>query len=271
MYFVLRGKVNVARQSLHESFPDWPTGRVRQTARNVFINQGVLLAEMFRLLGKPRRNPLDDIKYDREQLAIFDEVMKQKKGALVLTAHINNYEFLQAWAARLFPMCIAAKPIKPLALGEFIKKMRKDAGINELPHHGSYRGLLRAAKSGSVIGFIMDQNMKKNQGVFVTFFGKPASTTAGLAMLSAHAQVPVVPVFILRDGDHYRIKLFPAIPPPIDRNIETLQDATQKYSNVIEQVIREQPESWIWLHRRWKTKPQPGDRITLPDGSVRYA
>jgi Kdo2-lipid IVA lauroyltransferase/acyltransferase len=271
MFVFLPGKRRLSNEALRASFPDWTESKIRETTYKVFLNQGLLLSETFRRIGKPRHNPLDDIRYDPEQLAAFDAVMKSNKGALVLTAHINNYEYLSAWAARFFPMSIAAKPIKPKVLGDFVQKMRKDSGITELPHHGSYRALLRAAQAGNCIGFIMDQNMKKGQGVFVTFFGRPACTTAGLAMLSAHAQVPVVPVFLLREGRFMRIRILPAIPPPLDREKDTLHDATQKYSNAIEQVIREQPESWIWMHKRWKTAPLPGERITLPDGSVRYA
>jgi Kdo2-lipid IVA lauroyltransferase/acyltransferase len=270
MGFVLRSKIRQTEKTLTDSFPEWSAQQVKHTARLVFINQGLLLAETLRRIGKPRHNPLDDIQYDPEELDQFNTIMAQGRGGLVLTAHINNYEYLSAWAARRFPMTISAKKIKPKVLGDFVEKMRRDGGITEVGHHGSYRSLLRAVKAGGVIGFIMDQNMIHREGVFVTFFGRPACTTAGLAMLSAQSGTPVVPVFLLREGSHYRIRMLPPIPPPPDRNIETLQVATQLYSNAIEKVIREQPESWIWMHRRWKTPPVAGDRITLPDGTVYY-
>ncbi len=267
MALFLGKKVKLAAHHLSLSFPEWPPERTIDVARRVFINQGLLMAETFRRIGKPAENPLDAITHDPVQMDEFKKIMSQGRGGLVLTAHINNYEYLSAWAARMFPMTITAKKIKPKELGDFVMKMRKDSHITEVPHHGSYRSLLRAVKAGGVIGFIMDQNMIHREGVFVTFFGRPACTTAGLAMLSSQAQTPVVPVFILRDGDGYRVKMLPPIPPPADRSIEALQDATQKYSNAIESVIREQPESWIWMHRRWKTVPKSGDRITRPDGS----
>lgn len=264
---LLGRKVALAEDSLRQAFPDWNEDRLRRTAKGVFINQGLLLAETLRRLGRPRINPLDEITHDPAQMEAFEAIMAQGRGGLVLTAHINNYEFLSAWAARRFAMTITAKKIKPKALGDFIQQMRRDGNITEVPHHGSYRSLLRAVKAGGVIGFIMDQNMIHREGVFVTFFGRPACTTAGLAMLSAQAQTPVVPVFILRDGDGYRVKMLPPIPPPVDRSVEALQDATQLYSNAIESVIREQPESWIWMHRRWKTQPKAGDRVTRNDGT----
>lgn len=270
MALFLKKKVALAEKTLAECFPEWPENKVKDVARRVFINQGLLLAETFRRIGRPKHNPLDDMVFDPADRARFNEIMSKGNGGLVLTAHINNYEYLSAWAARIYPMTISAKPIKPKALGEFVMNMRKEANITEVAHHGSYRSLLRAVKAGGVVGFIMDQNMIHREGVFVSFFGKPACTTAGLAMLSVQAQTPVVPVFALREGDHYRIKMLPPIPPPPDRSIDALHDATQLYSNAIESVIREQPESWIWMHRRWKTPPVAGNRITRADGSVYY-
>lgn len=267
---LLGRKVALAEDQLRMAFPDWSDERIARTARRVFVTQGLLLSETLRRIGRPKINPLDEIDHDPGQMADFEAIMAQGRGGLVLTAHINNYEYLSAWAARRFAMTITAKKIKPKALGDFVQQMRRDGNITEVPHHGSYRSLLRAVKAGGVIGFIMDQNMIHREGVFVTFFGRPACTTAGLAMLSVQAQTPVVPVFILRDGDRYRVKMLPPIPPPVDRSVEALQDATQHYSNAIESVIREQPESWIWMHRRWKTAPKPGDRITRNDGSVYY-
>ena len=270
MALFLKKKVALAEQTLADSFPEWPEARVREVARKVFINQGLLLAETFRRIGKPKHNPLDDIVFDEGDMARFNEIMSRGNGGLVLTGHVNNYEYLSAWAARMYRMTISAKRIKPKALGDYVQQMRKEANITEVAHHGSYRSLLRAVKAGGVIGFIMDQNMIRREGVFVTFFGRPACTTAGLAMLSVQAQTPVVPVFLLRDGDRYRVKMLPPIPPPPDRSIDALHDATQLYSNAIESVIREQPESWIWMHRRWKTPPESGDRITRPDGTVYF-
>jgi KDO2-lipid IV(A) lauroyltransferase len=270
LHIFLAGKRRLARESLRISFPEWTDEKVREIARKNFITQGLLLAEILRRIGRPEHDPLDDIESDPAVIAKFSAAMNEGRGGLVLTGHVNNYEYLSAWAARIYPMTIIAKPIKPPALGAFVMKMRADSGIQELPHHRSYRAALRAVQSGGCLGFIIDQNMTHNEGVFVSFFKRPACTSAGLAMLSAQTGVPVVPVFLLRDGHRYRVKVYDAIPPPPDRAIETLHDYTQRYTNAIERAVREQPESWIWMHKRWKTRPKPGDRITMADGSVRH-
>lgn len=270
-YALLQSKRRIALHAIRESFPQSEDRQVRATVKNVFLNQGLFLAEVLRRLGKPRRDPLDGILYDESDLERYKKLFENNGRALVLTGHLNNYEFLSAWAARLFPLAIIAKPIKPASLGAYIRKMRADANIRELPHHNSYRALLKEVLAGSSAGFILDQNIPRPRGVFTTFFGRPACTSPGLAMLSAQTNAPVVPVFMMREGNRLRVKFFDIIPPPPNRDGETLQDFTQHYTSAIERAIREQPESWIWMHKRWKTRPEPGDRITRADGTSYHA
>jgi len=257
----------LAQKALRQSFPEWPESRVKQVSRGVFNTQGLFLSEMFRLIGQARDNPINMIDCDPELFRDITALHQKNTGVLVLTAHFNNYELLMTWAAQFFPMTIVAKRIRPQSLGDYINKIREGNKIKVLPARWSYRNIFKALNNGDCVGFVMDQNMKHMEGVFNTFFGKPACTTPGLAMLSAHSKAPVLPVFLIRKNDRYMFKAFPIIEPPPDREMKTLQDYAQRYSNVIEQVIREQPEAWIWMHKRWKTQPKPGNRITLPDGS----
>ncbi len=267
LYGLLGGKRKRAEAALARSFPDWDKQRVRQTTRSVFVGNGRFFAEVLRLHGRPRRSPLDLIDYRPEDMERFRAIMAQGHGALVLTAHVHNYIYLAAWAARFYPMTVVAKPIRPPALNDYILKVWGELGITVLPHAGTYRKILRAVQGDDVIGFVMDQNAVHKRGVFVSFFDRPACTNPGLAMLSAQSGAPVVPVFLVRDRGRYRVRIHEAIPPPPDRELDTLQDYTQRYTQVIEQEVREQPESWIWMHNRWRTAPRPGDRITRTDGS----
>lgn len=271
MHLLLGAKRRLAREALAASFPEWDARRVRETARQVFRNQGVFVTEVLRRIGRPRRNPLDDIIYEPSDLERYKKLFENDGRAIVLTGHVNNYEYLSAWAARIFPLAIIAKPIKPARLGAFIRKMRADANILEFPHHNSYRSLLKQVLAGSSAGFILDQNIPRPRGVFTTFFGRPACTSPGLAMLSAQTGSVVVPVFLMREGNRLRIKFYDFIPPPPDRETSTLQYYTQRYTSAIEVAVRDQPESWIWMHKRWKTQPMPGDRITRPDGTSYHA
>jgi KDO2-lipid IV(A) lauroyltransferase len=106
---------------------------------------------------------------------------------------------------------------------------------------------------------MLDQNMTRTEGVFVDFFGRPACTTPGLAYLAAQSQAPVVPIFLLRNPDHrHTFRVLPVIDPPPDRQPDTMREYTQRYTAVLEGVIREHPDQWIWIHRRWRTQPASG-------------
>ena len=97
--------------------------------------------------------------------------------------------------------------------------------------------------------------MIRDEGVFVDFFGRPACTSPGLAYLSAQTRLPVHPVFIIRQNNgRHLVKVYPPIPPPAGRDPDSIHQATQQYTTVIEEVIRKVPEQWIWIHRRWRTQ-----------------
>lgn len=264
---VVPGKVAIAREALARSFPEWDEARVREMARKVFINQGLFVVEFIRKIGRPKIDPIDEIVADPALIEQARQLRTDYGSLLVLVAHINNYEYLAAWAARLFPLSIITKPLKPPRFNQYIRSVRASYGLQEFDHHGSYRQVLRNLKSGGCVGFILDQNRTYKLGVFVTFFNRPASTTPGLAMMSAQSGVPVLPAYTVRENGRLRVKFMDVIPPPPDREINTLQDYTQRYTTAIELMIREQPESWIWMHKRWRTEPKPGDRVTRPDGT----
>jgi KDO2-lipid IV(A) lauroyltransferase len=175
---------------------------------------------------------------------------------VVLTAHLGNWDLMGLWAASRYPLTIISKVIKNEAVNRFWMEKRAAAGVNIVPAHHSYRACLSALKKGGLLGFILDQNMIHTEGIFVDFFGRPACTTPGLAVLSAHAQAPIVPVFMIRqaDGNHV-VRMWPALPPPADRGSESIAATTQACTRLVEEIIRQHPEQWIWMHRRWRTQP----------------
>ena len=126
--------------------------------------------------------------------------------------------------------------------------------------------LAPSLRANGLVGFLLDQNRPLNQGVFVQFFGRPASTSPGLAVLASQAQAPVIPVFLSRrpDGTHH-LQILPLIEPPPDRGPATVLRYTQLYTTVTENAIRRHPDQWTWIHRRWKNQPLPGDAIATPE------
>jgi len=178
------------------------------------------------------------------------------KGLLVLTAHVGNFELLaMAAALKGVPLTIVAKTLKPEWLNRWWFDTRSAFGVRTLPSRNSYRKCLDVLGSNGVLAFVLDQNMNKYRGIFVDFFGRPACTSPGLALLSARSGASVLPVFTLRGGDgRHRIRFLDLIPPP-GKSKEAIKNATQHYTGIIEDFIRTHPEQWIWLHRRWRTQP----------------
>ncbi len=252
---VIRYHRQDAREALARSLPETSPAERTRILRAMYANLGMTVAEALRL----RR--LTDEELDRTVRIVnrhyAQEIYDEGNGLLVVTGHVGNWEMLCNLVPRLgFPLSAVVKPIRPPALNDYVARIRGQYGLKLLPPQNSYRQCLRAVKKGEVLGFIIDQNRTRSEGVFVDFFGRPACTTPGLAYLSAQLQVPVVPVFNLRQPDGmFEIQCHPPIAPPADRSEDAIRDATQTYTQVVEDVIRRHPDQWTWIHRRWRTRP----------------
>jgi KDO2-lipid IV(A) lauroyltransferase len=251
---VARRHRHTALDQLRRCLPELGEAGVRRVAREVFETAGLNTAEVLRWIGGGDRDIADRIGVSTD--GPVREALARGRGALILTAHLGNFDLMGLWAASKFPLTILSKELKDPALNRFWMEKRQASGLRILPAHGSYRDCLRLLKRNELLGFILDQNMTREEGIFVDFFGRAACTTPGLAVMSAHAGAPVVPVFIVRSGrDRHEVLALPPIDPPPDRKPETIRDYTQRYTLVIEDAVRRHPGQWIWMHRRWRTRP----------------
>jgi KDO2-lipid IV(A) lauroyltransferase len=153
---------------------------------------------------------------------------------------------------------IVVKSLKPESLNRWITDTRSRWGTRVHDRRGSVRNLIEALKEGNPIGFIIDQNAKRNWGVFVDFFGRPACTTDGLAQLAAIGGKPIFPVFCRRDPVTRSLiaEIGEEIVGPSDRSPEEIERVTAECTRKLEDFIRKYPDQWIWMHRRWRTRPE---------------
>lgn len=248
-----------AFDALRRAFPGEPETRIRRIVRDMYEHLGMTLAESLRLLDEP----IGQIKARIEWrgIEILERERASGRGVCLLTAHAGNWELACA-VLPLFglPVTIVAKPIRGRALAEYVRGVRTRFGLQVLPSRNSYRDCLRALRRNDLLGFVLDQNMTRYEGVFVDFFGRPACTTPGLAHIAARSGARIVPAFAERreDGRHV-IHVHPPLDPPPDTEPETLRAATQEYTKRIEDHVRAFPDQWIWIHRRWRTVPRPDD------------
>jgi Kdo2-lipid IVA lauroyltransferase/acyltransferase len=244
-----------AIDALTRAFPQKQNSEILDIVRRMYANLGMNLVEICRLGNVTDEFLRESIEIEGEENA--RAALLRNKGAVILTGHLGNWDLLAAIVPRLgYPLTVITKDIKNKGLNEYWMKIRQRFGVKFVPNHNSYRACLTALKKNELIGFILDQNMINTEGVFVDFFGKPACTTPGMAYMSAQSGAPVVPVFMIRlDNGRHVVKALPALPPPPNREPETIKEYTQQYTKIIEDVIRQYPDQWIWIHRRWKTVP----------------
>lgn len=244
-----------ARDALDRSLPDLPERERRRIESACYRRVAADYVEVMRLAGGAKEDLGRLVTIEGEEHV--RAALARGRGALILTAHLGNYELLGMFAVHLgYRLTIVAKEIRNPDVNAAWMRLRERFGIQVVLSHNSLRACIRALKDDGLLGFMLDQNRPRDKGVFVTFFGRPASTTPGLAFISAATKAPVVPAFIHRtaDGRHH-LRVLPPIDPPADREDETLRQATQVYTTIIEQEIRRHPDQWIWMHRRWKTQP----------------
>jgi len=223
-------------------------------AGGVFQSIARLIATFARLPRLTPQNISELIRYDG--LDNFLNPLSRGKGVLVATAHLGNWElsaFAHAWMTA--PMHIVVRPLDNPQIDALVERYRALSGNHIIQKKDAARGILRALKSGEAVGILIDQNTTLDQGVFIDFFGKKACAGTAFAKLAHHSGAAVVPGFALwsSEEERYILRFYPEIPMTGD-----VAEDTQRIHAQLESVIREHPDQWLWIHRRWKTRP-PGE------------
>jgi KDO2-lipid IV(A) lauroyltransferase len=182
----------------------------------------------------------------------------QGKGVIAITGHTGNWELLSTLSARLpRPSNIVYRPLDFKPLDRFFVDFRSRFGGKPVAKSESLKRLFACLRQQEIIALVMDQNVGWRKGVFVDFFGDAACTTKGPAFLALVTGAPVIPLFIRRSENGFVIDIKGAIDTVNtghrDRDIET---NTLRYNKAIEDFIRCYPDQWLWLHRRWKSRPK---------------
>lgn len=187
------------------------------------------------------------------------EALSYGRGVILATAHSGNWELLGAGLAiNGFPLAAVVQKQTNAAMDKFINEYRTLAGMH-ITYKSGVREMVRLLGEGKIIGLLMDQDAHSD-GVFVEYFGRPASAPQGAAVLARMKDSPIVPAFITEnsDGTHTAI-IHPHIMPLKTKNkADDVYTITAKLTNIIEQHVRQHPHEWFWLHNRWKTKPPEG-------------
>jgi Kdo2-lipid IVA lauroyltransferase/acyltransferase len=258
---LFHGKLRrVGMRNLELAFPDKSTGARRKIVRRVFSSLGRQFAEVCLFPHYTRENVSKTVIYDGFEN--FDRASQRGKGVLFLTGHVGGWE-LSAFAHSLYghPLHFVMRPLDNPYLDAMVRQYRTMHGNTPILKDDPVRELLRAMKAGGTVGILIDTNMTPPEGVFVDFFGIPACTASGLARIALRTDAAVVPGFTVWDPvlRKYRLRFDPAVQLiRTGNNDSDIVANTAQFTKIIEEVVRRYPDQWLWVHRRWKTRP-PGE------------
>ncbi|MGP8227722.1 MAG: lysophospholipid acyltransferase family protein [Terracidiphilus sp.] len=260
----LHGRLRrVGERNLEMAFPGLLTkSRRAELLRGVFHHLGWQLVEFCRMNRYTVENCNGWIR--TEGLDHYLAAKVSGKGVLIVTGHLGAWEISGFYHSLMgHTMSVVIRPLDNQLLDDFVNANRCRYGNRMLPKNDFARGLLNAMRSGETVAILMDTNMTPPQGVFVDFFGKQACTASGLARIALKTGAAVLPGFMLWEKAERRYVLHFGPELVFKRTGDTQADivaATQQCTSAIEAWIRRYPDKWLWIHRRWKTRPagEPG-------------
>lgn len=273
-FHVIRVRRGVAERAVARAFPEKSPLEVRAIVKGNFQHLMISLIESIAYVAYPEARLRALIKIEGVEAAV-SEPRKQGRGVVAISAHIGNFEMCTDAAGLLyeFPMIIVAR----LPKGGFARAMLdafrgRNHRMEVFEPKGSGPKVLESFRTKqSVLAFVIDQNLRRGRGVFVPFLGEIANTTTGFASLlrKSGSAFCVVQMYRENDGTH-RLRVTP-VPPSDHPNMRVgMINDTLTMSNHIQSFVREHPEQWFWVHRRWKARPEAGDLVRTDTGLERF-
>jgi Kdo2-lipid IVA lauroyltransferase/acyltransferase len=246
----------IALHNLRGAYPEKSVDEIEVLAKGVYRHMGIVLAELFEMPYITRKTLHEWA--DAEGLEHLEKAFAQGKGVLSIVAHFGNWELMTVAVPLMArPMQIIYRPLDSPVMDNLLGWSRTKHGNSLIPKGGSGKKIIRLLRENNAIGILSDQNVDKNEGAFVDFFGRPACTSVGTAVLAMQSGAPVLPAFMPRMPDgRYKLIILPAVEITSTDNYESdLIVNTQRFTKVVEDMVRKYPDQWFWIHQRWKTKP----------------
>jgi len=253
-YHVSARRRLIAIHNIKLAFPEKNMDEIIGIAKGVYRNMAIVAADFFDI---PRLTP--DNYHDLivvEGIEHCRRALEKNKGVLMFGSHFGNWELgAIALSLAVKPGIVIYRILDNPVLENVVTWVRSCTGNIPLAKEFAMRSMLRHLKKNDILGILIDQNASVAEGVFVDFFGRPACTTTGLALLALHTGAPVLPGYALRlDDGRYRFVFGEEVElvRTGDRDHDVLVN-TQNFTRIIEDTVRKYPDQWLWVHQRWKT------------------
>ena len=257
LYVCARPQRRIGLRNLEMAFPEKTEGERREILQRSCRNLGRVGAEFCHLTRLTPERLQRYVHVDDPER--WQQLCRPGHGGIVLTAHLGNWELL-AYTQGLLgrPVTLVHHPLRNPLIDQIINAVRSRAGTRYIFKQTAAREAIRVLRDGGIMAIPSDQNQKARDGVFVDLFGVPACTSPGAARLAMRTKCLIVPAFLVRQGEteRHRLLMLPAVEleDSGDRDADILTN-TQRCNAVIEQMLRQYPDQWIWFHRRWRTRP----------------
>jgi KDO2-lipid IV(A) lauroyltransferase len=248
---------NVALQNLRIAFGQEKSEEERRTiAKRNFQHMGMMVIEFFQILGMDTETYKRKVNVEGLEEAL--KLLEKKKGGLLLIGHFGNWELMGIMSKVIqIPILAIAKPIKQNEkLYRFILGIRDKAGLTIISPENAMQKVIQALSKNWLVAVLIDQRAKRSRAVWVDFFGKKAPTMPGLAVMAIRSGAPVVPAFMIRNGfEKHRLVVKKPVELVLTGDMnKDVEINMQRFTRVLESMIREYPDQWVWIHRRWERK-----------------
>jgi len=248
--------------NLRIAFPELSEAERRRLLKGCFDTLGRLLGEFSQFRRATAETLRKLIEYDPVGLAHLRAAEQDHRGVIFLTGHLGAWEMLSfGWSALEYPISFLVRPIDNPRIESMIESVRTRFGNRAIDKKNAAREALRVLKAGGTLGILSDLNTQPHEGVFVPFFGRLACTTAGIATLALKTDALVIPTVAVWDAEKRRYFFHGDPPLELIRTGDKHKDLelnTARFAAAMEKLIRQYPDQWMWIHKRWKTRP-PGE------------
>jgi len=255
-YYIFPGDRRTALDNLRLSLAAKSKEDLKAIYRKSLENIGYSVVDVLRF-GKLSKDDIRDM-VEVSGLEHFDQAYKKSKGVVALTGHISNFELIAAWFGQSgYKSAAVGRKIYDERLNRLLINNRYAMKVLNIDSEAPVKEFLKVLRDGYAVGVLIDQDSRRYRGEFVDFFCKPAYTPIGPILLAWAAKAAVLPLAIIRKSPaRYRLTIYPeiAFDYHADREAE-IKRVLALATKILEGVIKENPEHWVWMHKRWRTKP----------------
>ncbi|MGB8508231.1 MAG: lysophospholipid acyltransferase family protein, partial [Pyrinomonadaceae bacterium] len=259
-YTLAGGLRRTGMRNLELAFPEKSRRERELILRGSFISLGRQLGEVSQFPRATAERMRAVVEYNGEDVKLLDVARERGRGVIFLTSHLGAWEILCFAHSILYnPISFLVRPIDNPRIEDLVEGLRTRFGNQPIDKKMAARTAMRLLRDGGTLGILADLNTQEREGVFVPFFGHLACTTAGAATLALRTDATVIPVCAPWDEERQRFVFYGGPVIELVRTGDPKRDVeinTARFTAAIEQQIRSYPDQWMWIHKRWKTRPQ---------------